>query len=78
MGDKPKLGGLSGLRYVGVGLSFGAFVAAGGYLGYLAEGWFNTGTWLRLVGILLGVALGTYDLIRTAAALEKREKEGRE
>jgi len=78
MGEKPKQGGLSGLRYIGVGLSFGAFVAAGGYLGYLAEGWFHAGPWIRLAGILLGVALGTYDLIRTATALERREKEERE
>jgi F0F1-type ATP synthase assembly protein I len=78
MEEKPRLRGLSGLRYIGVGLSFGAFVGAGGYLGYLAEGWFHTGPWVRLVGILLGVALGTWDLIRTAAALERREKEDRE
>jgi F0F1-type ATP synthase assembly protein I len=78
MGEKPRLKGLSGLRYIGVGLSFGVFVGAGGYLGYLAEGWLGTGSWLRLVGILLGVALGTWDLIRTATALERREKEERE
>jgi F0F1-type ATP synthase assembly protein I len=78
MGETPRLRGLSGLRYIGVGLSFGAFVLAGGYLGYLAEGWFQTGSWLRLVGILLGVALGTWDLIRTATALERREKEERD
>jgi len=78
MGEKPRLRGLSGLRYIGVGLSFGAFVGGFGYLGYLAEGWLHTGPWLRLVGILSGVALGTYDLIRTAAALERREKEERD
>jgi F0F1-type ATP synthase assembly protein I len=78
MGEKPRSRGLSGLKYIGVGLSFGAFVGAGGYLGYLAEGWFHTGPWVRLVGILLGVTLGTWDLIRTAAALERREKEERD
>jgi F0F1-type ATP synthase assembly protein I len=78
MEKKPRSRGLSGLRYIGVGLSFGAFVGAGGYLGYLCEGWFDTGPWPRLVGILSGVALGTYDLIRTAAALERREKEERD
>ena len=54
MGDKPRMKGLSGLRYIGVGLSFGVFVGAGGYLGYLAEGWLHTGPWLRLVGIRPG------------------------
>ena len=78
MGDKPRLRALSGLRYVGVGLSFGAIVGVCGYLGYLAEGWFHTGPWLRLVGILLGVALGTRDLVRTAYAIERKEKEERE
>jgi Putative F0F1-ATPase subunit Ca2+/Mg2+ transporter len=78
MGQKPRSQGLSGLRYIGVGLSFGAFVGVGGYLGYLCEGWLHTGPWLRLVGILAGVALGTYDLIRTAEALERREKEEEE
>ena len=75
MGETPRMKGISGLRYIGVGLSFGAFVGVCGYLGYLAEGWFHTGSWLRLVGILSGVALGTWDLIRTATALERREKE---
>jgi F0F1-type ATP synthase assembly protein I len=78
MGEKPRSTGLSGLRYIGVGLTFGVFVGAGGYLGYLAEGWLHTGSWIRLVGILLGVTLGTWDLIRTAAALERREKEDKE
>ena len=66
--------GFSGLRYLGVGISFGAYVALGGYLGYLGEQHFHTGPWLRLVGIMAGIALGTWDLIRVGSALERLEK----
>ena len=41
----------------------GAIVLLGG-LGYFADGWFGTAPWLLLIGLLLGIVVGFYELAR--------------
>ena len=41
----------------------GAIIVLGG-LGYFADGWFGTSPWLLLVGLLLGIIVGFYELAR--------------
>lgn len=41
----------------------GAIVVLGG-LGYVADGWLGTGPWLLLLGLLLGLVVGFYELAR--------------
>lgn len=43
----------------------GAILMLGG-LGYLADQWSGTGPWLAVTGLLLGVVVGFYELIKTA------------
>lgn len=42
----------------------GAILLLGG-LGYAADQWRGTSPWLLLVGLLMGVAVGFYELIKT-------------
>jgi len=64
-----------GLALLGVGFSFGAVVGAMIWVGYEADAWLHTRPWLLLAGALLGVALATYDLIKTVTAFEKRNND---
>lgn len=41
----------------------GAIVLLGG-LGYFADGWLGTSPWLLLIGLLLGIIVGFYELAR--------------
>lgn len=41
----------------------GGIVLLGG-LGYFADDWFGTSPWLLLVGLLMGILVGFYELIR--------------
>jgi ATP synthase protein I len=41
----------------------GAIVLLGG-LGYFADGWFGSSPWLLLLGLLLGIVVGFYELAR--------------
>jgi ATP synthase protein I len=41
----------------------GAIVLLGG-AGYFADGWFGTSPWLLIIGLLLGIVVGFYELIR--------------
>ncbi len=78
MGETKRRRGLRGLRYVGVGISFGALVLAGWFVGRWADGRFHTEPWLALAGTLIGITFATIDLIRTSDALERLDKEDRE
>lgn len=42
----------------------GGILLLGG-LGYLADAWLGTGPWLLLAGLLLGIVIGFYELVRT-------------
>jgi len=41
----------------------GGILLLGG-LGYAADTWFNTAPWLLLIGLLLGIVVGFYELAR--------------
>lgn len=41
----------------------GAIVLLGG-AGYFADGWLDTSPWLLLIGLLLGIIVGFYELAR--------------
>ena len=41
----------------------GAIVLIGG-IGYFADGWFESSPWLLIIGLLLGIVVGFYELAR--------------
>jgi F0F1-type ATP synthase assembly protein I len=55
-----KSGSAAGASYTLIG----ALVLLGG-LGYAADRWWGTRPWLLLVGLLLGLIVGFYELART-------------
>jgi F0F1-type ATP synthase assembly protein I len=66
------------LAFTGAGFAFAAIVGVMAYLGHLADEKLGTDPWLLVVGAMLGVALATWDLIRTANAVEARRRKGDE
>jgi F0F1-type ATP synthase assembly protein I len=75
MGDSPgEKRGLSGLRFVGVGVSFGAYTALGWFAGDWIDGRYGFAPYGATVGTLLGVAFAVWDLLRVSAALEREEQ----
>jgi F0F1-type ATP synthase assembly protein I len=65
---EPASGLQSSLRRAGTvaGASYaliGAILLLGG-LGYFADGWFDTEPWLLIIGLLLGIVVGFYELAR--------------
>ena len=58
----------SGSRFA-VEIVAGAIV--GGGLGWLLDGWLNTGPWLALLGLLLGLAAGFMNLMRAVNAEQR-------
>jgi F0F1-type ATP synthase assembly protein I len=42
----------------------GGIILFGG-LGYLADGWLETSPWLLLLGLMLGIVVGFYELAKT-------------
>jgi F0F1-type ATP synthase assembly protein I len=55
----------------GAGFSFGAIVGVMAFGGYWLDEWLGTTPWLLISGILCGVAVATWDLIRTVNALDE-------
>lgn len=43
----------------------GAIIVLGG-VGYFADGWFGTSPWLLIIGLLLGIVVGFYELVQVA------------
>ena len=41
----------------------GGIILLGG-LGYVADNWLGTGPWLLLLGLLMGIVVGFYELVR--------------
>lgn len=71
-GEAPK-GGSGGGDLMGIGMQF-----AGALLVCLAAGWyldkkFGSSPWGMLVGMMLGMGVGLYAMIRAANAEQKRE-----
>jgi F0F1-type ATP synthase assembly protein I len=54
-----RAGTVAGASYTLIG----AILALGG-LGYLADGWLGTEPWLLIIGLMLGIVVGFYELAR--------------
>jgi F0F1-type ATP synthase assembly protein I len=61
-------------RYSQLAFVLPACTAAGWILGALADKWFHT-KWLYLVGLLVGIAAGFVELVRTTMRSEKSQDE---
>ena len=59
-------------RYSEIAVILPAATVVGWLIGYMLDKWLHT-TWLYLAGLLLGIAAGFVQLIRTVMAAEKRE-----
>ena len=59
-------------RYSQLAFVLPAATFTGWILGALADRWLHT-TWLYLLGLLLGIAAGFIELVRTAVKSEKTE-----
>jgi ATP synthase protein I len=73
---EPVSGG--GAEKLGVGMRVAielvAGVAAGAFLGLMADRWLGTKPWLLIVGFLLGCGAALMNVIRVANAEERRSK----
>ena len=58
----------SGLAYAAA-FSLFAAVVAGLAIGWLLDRWLETGPWLLVVGLVLGAAVGFYELVRATSRL---------
>lgn len=58
-------------RYSQLAFMLPAATFIGWILGYLLDKWLHT-TWLYLVGLLLGIAAGFVELIRTVISSERK------
>jgi F0F1-type ATP synthase assembly protein I len=43
----------------------GGIILLGG-LGYAADGWFGTAPWLLVTGLVLGIVVGFYEIVRAS------------
>ena len=66
----------SGARVLGIGFEFAAAVAVFLLLGYWVDRHFGTGHWGLMVGMVLGLIGGTYNLIRQSLAASKEAGSG--
>jgi F0F1-type ATP synthase assembly protein I len=57
-------------RYSQIAMALPAATVTGLIVGYLLDKWLHT-TWLYLVGLLLGIAAGFVELVRTVMKSEK-------
>jgi len=57
-------------RYSQLAMALPAATVVGWLMGYLMDRWLHT-TWLYLAGLLLGIAAGFVELIRTVTRTEK-------
>jgi len=73
---EPASGG--GTEKLGVGMRVAielvAGVAAGAFLGLMADRWLGTKPWLLIVGFILGCGAALMNVIRVANAEERRSK----
>lgn len=57
---------------LGAGTELVVCVLGGCAAGYFADKWLGTSPWLLLFGILSGISLGLYTLVKAANALPRR------
>jgi F0F1-type ATP synthase assembly protein I len=61
--------------YLNIGYFFGISVTGLTLLGYYLDKKWQTDPWLTLVGAILGIGMGFYNLFKTVSALEKKDNE---
>jgi ATP synthase protein I len=66
--NKEETNRKSGLAYAAA-FSLFASVVSGLIVGWLLDRWLKTGPWLLVTGLILGMAAGFYELIRTTSKL---------
>ena len=74
--EGPKKGSLPDtVRTIGalstVGFSFVLAIVIGAWLGWLLDGWLDTGPWFLLIFFFLGLAAGILNVYRTAGKFLK-------
>lgn len=58
-------------RYSAIGLEMGFSVAIGVAIGYFLDRYLNTGPWLTLIFLILGIAAGFRSLFSLVKSLDK-------
>jgi ATP synthase protein I len=66
--DKEETNRKSGLAYAAA-FSLFASVVSGLIVGWLLDRWLKTSPWLLVAGLVLGMAAGFYELVRTTSKL---------
>ena len=65
-------------RLTGLGLLLGVYVALGALAGYYLDRWLKTEPWCLIIGMLLGIAAGFFELITVALRAEREETQTRD
>jgi ATP synthase protein I len=65
-------------RLTGLGLMLGGYVALGALAGYYLDRWLKTEPWGLIIGMLLGIAAGFFELITLALRAEREETQTRD
>jgi len=60
-----------GLRYSAVAFEFVAMIAVLGYIGYRLDEKYDTDPWLFFGGLLLGMGLGLFTMVRQLSKLNR-------
>lgn len=68
----PKVPGTGWQTAWSLGFNFAASVAGFFFVGYAIDRWYETSPWGVLIGTLLGLVGGMYNLIRQALAASKQ------
>ena len=63
------------VRYSGVGLELAGAVAGLALLGYWIDGRYGTAPWGMLVGVVIGIVGGLYNLVRESLAAAREAKD---
>jgi F0F1-type ATP synthase assembly protein I len=63
------------VRYSGVGLELAGATAGLAFVGYWIDGKYGTGPWGILIGVLIGIVGGLYNLVKQSLAAVREAKD---